>query len=297
MNAYQKELVKRALSDCIVLDGEIMFLSPLSPDELRQVYAGLTEDLFSFNIPHYRIVGILFTASKMYTKSVIRKHEVFDRSIVELAEEVSMVIPLSLGGNNKEDDCYRFSDVAVSSSNNKRLDVFRSADNIPDWKKNKFPFQYNPDEIGQLVYTIDNLALAEYGINEKVMSTDTLLYNSAKIVYDQNNLPDYLINDITLADMSDTQGVKLSDIVFFYHKGKGMMDYNQTAEFFKYDSDIFPCRAIYDLSRIFNIVYPMPTDTSLRFYTPYHERFNIKGLEQILHEYALELEVEDGNTD
>lgn len=294
MTDIRNALVADALSNCMVIGNKINFFKNFTEEEVRLIYAKLTEDLFAYKIPHYRVIGFRCPVDRLHTTSVVKKNETMQMSIIKLAENLANIVPIELGGIGQSNS-FVYSDTPKRLKEyTERLDIFRSAEQIPEWKRKKLPFEFDPNQIGQLMYPIG--IFGEHDLENAIMSTRTLMYKEEKWMDAlEKPRPKFLVDNVEVADSSNSNIYTYpADFDVFYYKGTGVLDFSQTADFFKYDSGVFPCRTTYDLCRFLTVRYPMSGETDgLFFYSPKGNNFNTFNFTTILKDYAKGLQVEE----
>lgn len=258
------ELMQRALGICEVLEnGELRLGGRFSDNELMRVYQLLSTDLLSLNIPHYKVVGIVFPRFESKSNSIIKQNDTFSDTFIELNNKLHNMIPIYMGGNDKEKGCYCYSDKAVfrkdfyrqdvdskAKGSSDRLDILRKPLDVKldqDCLFIKNGYEYNPDEIGQLSFCT---------YNGRVINKDTLYYYQAGNGFNTENRPSFLIEDIDYTTVKDGEFGKMMWITFLYQKGVGVLDFSQTAKMFDRNAPVFPTRVEYDLSKYILLPYP-----------------------------------------
>ena len=91
------ELMQRALGICEVLEnGELRLGGRFSDNELMRVYQLLSTDLLSLNIPHYKVVGIVFPRFESKSNSIIKQNDTFSDTFIELNNKFNLYFNLRL---------------------------------------------------------------------------------------------------------------------------------------------------------------------------------------------------------
>ena len=261
------DLMRRAFSTCMVIGDKVQFIENFSKEEIVAIYDKFSKDLLDYNIPHYRVVGIYYMNSGS-TNTVLRSHTGYSMSIIELGEVVRDIIPDRIGGNDKSAGCV-LSTREVAAMREEGTEPYNIG--IPHC------LEIRSDKIGQLMYNHEEVS---------DMHQSDLLFMQYYLGDGTDDVeigkPEYLLDDFLI---SKTRIVGESNsTVFFYLKSKGIMDYEDTARLFTRESDIFPCRTIYDLSNIFMVKYP--TDETNCISLILRRNINGRVLEKILREYG-----------
>lgn len=293
MTEKQKQLVADAFSNCMVIGNKINFMKSFTEEEVQLIYAGITEDLFSYRIPHYRVIGFKYPADDLATTSIVRTNRALQDSAIKFAERLQNMVPIEFGGTTSKDYSYVYSDTPVHGRDYSRLDIFRDSSQIPEWKRSKLPFEYSPDKIGQLMFMVGQPGWDKV-IEDRIMTTENILYREFSLEdIKKNPRPKFLVGNTQYLDLRKSTAGISSEVNIFYYKGTGVLEFSQTADFFKNDSGVFPCRTTYDLNRFFTIRYPEHETDGLTIYVPEGDKLNRFYLTSILKDYAKGLQVSE----
>lgn len=225
-----KALMKEAFQNCMVINGKINFFKTFSKEDLFAIYTQFSSDLLDYNIPHYRVVGIKWHVD-LGEGSVFRINRDYGQSIIDLAQKAQAIIPMEIGGNNPAEGCFWTSGEHVEVANGMSNNTFGPVLKVPT------------SEVGQLIhYTLNKDMDAQ-----REITTDTIGYCKFNIGEGLDK-PMYLIPHVNLG-VADYHAIKDYMTTFFFMKGKGKKSYSQNARLFTYDSGVFPCNTIFDLSR------------------------------------------------
>ena len=81
-----------ALATCKVSNGEIHFEMNLSNDDLKDVYENLRVAIQDGQLPHYKVIGISYTASGSTAEDYVSKLRGANRSYIETYVQLQQVI-------------------------------------------------------------------------------------------------------------------------------------------------------------------------------------------------------------
>lgn len=245
-----KNLMKSAFSNCLVMDNAVIFLGGnFTEEQIRQIYIQFSTDLLDYNIPHYRVVGIKWLRD-IGEGSIFRINRDYGMSIIELAEKAQMLVPSKLAGNDLELGCHW----SVSDTNVKDImgdaymKMFECALKVPR------------EDIGQLMH----FTMTGDMQDNSEISSDTIIYSKVNLVTELENdpgRPEFLVKHVHIGRLW-THGVYGGQTTFFYMKGTGKRTYADNSKLFTYESEVFPCNTIYDLSRFVVVGYPMAGSTN-----------------------------------
>lgn len=269
-----RELLKSALSTCMVLNGNLTFINNYSAKDLMSIYGDLSEALLDYNIPHNRVVGIKYEDSAAET-SILRTHNYFNMSPIDLTVKAQRLIPTELGG---------------SLSGN--IDGDETFARTTEYRKPEFI-----ESTGRLMYIHNNLLIDEDNPDprskriidrQKInrICSETIQYFADQVANTWNvNVP-MLIKDVDICE-TKTKDINIYTVTFFYVRGTGVLEFEDTAKFFLDDAAVMPCRTIFDLGSIVSIRYPEGAGSSLQLV--YFDDISEDAFEQILREYGKEL--------
>ena len=271
-------LMYRAFSTCIVVDNKVQFVENFTKEEIYQIYDRFSRDLLDYKIPHYRVVGIYYMNALGSNVSVLRSHDGYSMSIIELGDRVRRIIPDTLGGNDPIKGC------VISNTDAKAyaelVDEQGNKVEIPDMGISHC-LRRSCEDIGQLAF--DN------SITTGMHQSD-LYWLQFYIGEDADEVqaPKFLLDDFLI---SRTQKIGATEnTIFFYKKGTGVVDFNESSRLFTNDCDVFPCRTVYDLSSFFMVKYPTTETNFLSLMVK--EPINLNVLQRILREYGGEFNVD-----
>ena len=267
-------LMREAFSTCIVTGGRLMFLKQYSDDEIRMIYSKFSEDLLDYNIPHYRVVGIRYPI-EYDRRSVLRLHSSYGMSLIELGEKANLIIPMELGGNDKSLGCF----IGENDSPNEVMQFMRDREGK---KLQAFDKRYDSSEFGMIMHRCQD-------------ADGTLMYEmrSENLRYCQFSVADMvkpmlLVPDLYICTVQQNDYNADVNTTFFYKKGTGILDYSDTTKMFTRESEVFPVRTVYDLSKVFVCGYPDGSNNSLRLI--YNMHVDETVLETILRQYGMEFD-------
>lgn len=266
----QVALMKKALGKCMVINKKIEFFTQLTPEEVYEVFTILSADLLDYNIPHYRVVGIKYV-NLLDSDSVLRAHRAFGISPIMLGLNAQKLIPLEMGGYG-EGKGY----IPVES---------QWVDERPKPYTKIYKILRTQEPIGQLAYHSNNMYLEGTDYWDTI-NTKSLQYQSLEVLDTIDVKVPYLVEDLEISNFYGTEESYLCTTTFFYKKDKGIRDYDENAKLFSYDSEVFPCRTVYDLTKVFAIKVPTGKNTNSLDLHYFCKNVNEDGLGQILREYA-----------
>ena len=267
------ELMYDAFTSCFVSGGYINFVKQYSYDEIRMLYSKFSEDLLDYKIPHYRVVGIKYP-SEYAKRSVLSLHSCYGMSLIELGEKGNLIIPSRLGGNNKSLGCF----IGENDSEKEVLEFMRDAEKE---RLRVYSKHYESNQFGAVMHRCDDFD----GNPTPDMCGQNIFYYQ----YTKEDMvkAELLVPDVYICRVQNTSFNMSPDTVFFYRKGTGILDYSDTTKIFTKESEIFPLRTVYDLSKVFVCSYPSG-DANNALHLIYKMSVNERVLENILHEYGME---------
>lgn len=265
-------------------DGSISYASSFTQEEILEIYKKFTTDLFNANIPNYRCVAMRHLGATRKNTPVIVDNPLYGDSVVRFGEALSDIIPMVLAGN-KSPASFKLFD---SPHEDERAAKNIFSGRVPNADENGYT------DIGQLHFSpIKLMALRNADESDGVFSTRNLLpyaknYRDETYLYEQGIVDKntytmkFLIPDVDISFIDITQNAH--DLVIFYMLGTGTRSYEENIELFKVDTNVYPCRTTYDLSKYFNVRYPQGETTCLKINK--NVNFDNKVLENILRNYA-----------
>lgn len=294
------ELMQRALGICEIQEnGDLILGGNFSDNEIMRVFQLLSKDLLSLNIPHYKVIGVVYPIIESKRNSIIRQNDTFTDTFIELNNKLHDFIPVDMGGNDMEKGCYCFSDKPVlrnhfyddrykdakDNGSAPRLDILRKPSDVKFGEDCLFVKEghvYDPTQIGQITYT-------NWESYDNVIRPNELHYYQAQGLNKERNV-ELLIKPDYITSIRRNEYNTIVWITFLYQKGVGILDFSETTKIFKRDAQVFPTRVEYDLTKYLTIPYPILGQkksfgfSTIKTYVD--ERVNVAHLSSILRDYA-----------
>lgn len=92
------EWLGNALATCVVKNGEIVFNSDITDDGLNTIYEELRVAIQDGKLPHYKVIGISYTAAGTVAEDYVSKLRGANRSYIETYVQLQHVILGSVKG-------------------------------------------------------------------------------------------------------------------------------------------------------------------------------------------------------
>lgn len=297
------------LSSCFI-NGNVLTFIGKQPQNIREFYNRLADDLFNMRIPHWRVIGFWYWNDPAKAWSMIMNNRIYGQSMIELSRRMKYYIPNAVGGNDPEHGC--FYGVAEDMSAY-----------VGGWEFDRFDENYGFDVIAHLegkharngvrhtnllmkdsYKDVGCTTIEKYmdGIDQSnpVWTTSDPYYN--QFSYDNEiRRPKMLIPNKYIGTLQDKH--KESDLwggaedrtiptdtrtFILFKRGTGRMDYKEARSLFAPNCRYFmPCETRWDLAEFLVPRIPNEGDTFIEF--TYLETINDEVLTQILNEYGKEL--------
>lgn len=270
MESKRKALMKSAFENCMVIGQKINFFKQFSYEELLEIYDQFSMDLLDNNIPHYRVVGIYY-GKTINNFNVFTALDKYDRSLIEISQNVSKIIPDVLDNSDLLKFC-RQEDI------DEMAPMMKASFIEPGAKKNI--------EFGQLNFVSGYLRNVE---DNPDIDQDSVIYRTWSRCDDSLiKHPNYLVKDFKVceASISSKAGFTSEETVFYYMLGTGSLTYAEANELFNPVLRIMPVAAEFALSPFITCKYPLQGCQTDGLDLCYFDSINEETLTGILRNYA-----------
>lgn len=277
------QLMRDAFSSCTVNNGVINLGGNFTENELRDIYFWFTEDLLNWNIPHWRVVGIMHSWDSYHGQSAFRRNDNYKQSVIELGNKAKFIIPNRIGGNNPEKGC--FYSQAEDIVNSKQFDRAYGVGATADTRRANVLTE-SSETIGSLM--IDN----EFDgrVIDSLTSDNTWFTQFSKI--EEPDRPRFLIRNKFLSELArDEDDAMISPrTVFFIKEGTGSLSYDESKKLFVEEwKKVSPCSVAYNLAEFFTCNVPVSGQPTNMLTLTYWEDIDEGVLTEILRNYGRRL--------
>lgn len=272
--------MRDAFSACTVNNGVINLGGTFTDSELKDIYFWFTEDLLNWNIPHWRVVGVMHSWDSHHGQSAFRRNNNYKQSIIELGVKLKYIIPNRIGGNNPEKGC--FYGQAEEIENLKNFD--RGFGYGPTAETRRANVLTEPSTvIGSLM--IDN----EFDgrVIRELMSDNAWFTQFSKI--EEPDRPRFLIRDKFISELADDKEDAMIKprTILFIKEGTGTLSYDESRKLFVEDwNKVSPVNVAYNLSEFFTCCYPDGDGPANTLKLTYWENIDEGVLTEILRNYG-----------
>lgn len=277
------QLMRDAFSSCTVNNGVINLGGTFTENELRDIYFWFTEDLLNWNIPHWRVVGIMHNWDSHHGQSAFRRNNNYKQSIIELGNMAKFIIPNRIGGNDPVKGC--FYGQAEEVENSKQFDRAYGIGATADSRRANVLTE-SSEVIGSLM--IDN----EFDGRtiEYLTSDNTWFTQFSKI--EEPDRPRFLIRNKFLSHLAkDEEDAMISPrTVFFIKEGTGSLSYDESKKLFVEEwKKVSPCSVAFNLAEFFTCNVPVSGQPTNMLTLTYWEDIDEGVLTEILRNYGRRL--------
>lgn len=276
--------IGNALATSFVAGGNLQFTTSYSPEDLMCIHNKFMNDLLSYNIPNWRVVGFYHGWDDKHGKSVFRCNDIYGCSLIELGQKLNLVIPESNGGIDPEVGCFYGADEEVE--NLKEFDeAYGISSTMRAGTKRANILKFPKEVIGSLAanYQVPPDERDSDGIN-----TDQIWYTQFSLV-EEPKWPRMLLPHKRIANLVK-KGMGDPAFFMFIKEGTGSLSYAETQKFFSDKCErIMSCNTSYDLSKFFMVRNPVLSGGGNSLQLIYLTEINENVLTTIIQNYGRRL--------